>query len=996
MYIRILGVIVAGFTASLACGGCYDLQIECDTSQDCVADSRFGEGHICSYRQCIPAECSGEACDKSNVCGGSAELGEEPGASCGNCDDGYIACTDADSVECLWAGETNACGGCSTLAHDTGNTCGACGDGALVCDALTGRHRCADATPTNSCGGCSELAGLPLQPCTDALGVAGIWGCINSDEVACRGTGENPCSGDEALDEVIGAPCGTCTLGRWSCDPTTGGARCDESLVEANACGGCAPLAGVPGESCGECGVWRCDEDGNDRVVCADRPNACGGCDPLQGAPGVPCGDGNITFCAGADTLGCAPPPVNACGGDEGLSETPGTACGECGGGKNLCASPDLVVCVGDDRENACGGCELLIEEPGQSCAPGHRWTCDGSIGNVRCLPFDPTLCDAVSECVNGDACCPESCIGADSECVPSRVASVSASDGTDTEHVEVSWPDSGGADHYALLRDGELISEFASSPFSDTEASPGGITWSDISATPEHGSIALEVAGVTSQSGFEHTYKVVAINQAGAALVSPSDTGFRGVGDLSLAWEAAPSEGGPWEELPPGPTALHQPDNPGPWFYRARLSADGATATVTDTIEATMFVCGDGVQNGTEQGIDCGGPCTNSCGEVAFADEQVPPDVIRAWDWTWTPAWSGPDTSTPQFAIDSGPEGLAIDESTGELSWLTNSFDLGTHTVTITIDDAVTGTSDQIDVELLVRDSKIVHIDGQAAIMCAVDEVGRVFCWGDPFVYDLGVTNAVSPPFGDSIASLLNCDESTYAGTSNWPGACGALPFALDAVGVAVGGAHICVWSDDGQVECRGDETLGQLGSGPLVPGTEAFDISHRFVELSSAAIQVTAGLVHSCARTTNGQAQCWGAESALLSDGTTLQRLSGRQAEDGEIVELSFGDTEVIEIDAGTLHTCAMTSDDAVHCWGDNSFGKLGLARSDQPSQTMDATELPAVNLGVIPRSIAASQNSTCVGTTDGQLVCWGAFARGNFVGASVPYVGRRRTPR
>ena len=717
--------------------GCYDLQIECDTSQDCVADSRFGEGHICSYRQCIPAECSGDECDDSNVCGGNAELGGEPGASCGNCDDGYVACTGADSVECLWAGETNACGGCTPQAHDTGTACGACGDGALMCDALTGRHRCVDATPINSCGGCTELAGLPLQPCTDALGAAGIWGCISGEEVVCRGAGENPCGGDDALDEVIGAPCGTCTLGRWSCDPTTGGARCDESRVAANACGGCAPLAGVPGESCGECGVWRCDEGGNDRVICVDRPNACGGCDPLQGAPGLPCGEGNITFCASEDSLGCAPPPVNACGGSEELGAIVGSSCGECGGGTTLCAAPDVLVCVGDERENPCGGCELLIDEEHRVCAPGHHWACGETIGNVRCVPVQSAECDGVIACVDGDGCCPEGCIGADNECAPARPAGLSASDGTNTASVSVSWSAVSGAQRYALLRDGVLVSEYASAPFDDTAAEPGEIVWTAAEATPDHGFVSLALEGAQTVDGAVHTYKVAAINDAGISVISDADTGYRGVGSLSVQWEVAESDDGPWATVSGfGAEASHLPDTPGPWFYRAQLSAEGAEPRITESLEATMYTCSDGQINGSEAGVDCGGPCENSCGEVAFADPQTPEDVIRAVDWSWTPTFSAPAGADLAFAIDSGPDGLIINETSGELTWSTTSWDLGEHTVVLSVEDSVGGSSDQLIVELVVRDARIVDVDAGYAHTCAVDEIGRVFLLGGSWLF--------------------------------------------------------------------------------------------------------------------------------------------------------------------------------------------------------------------------------------------------------------------
>ncbi len=77
--------------------------------------------------------------------------------------------------------------------------------------------------------------------------------------------------------------------------------------------------------------------------------------------------------------------------------------------------------------------------------------------------------------------------------------------------------------------------------------------------------------------------------------------------------------------------------------------------------------------------------------------------------------------------------------------------------------------------------------------------------------------------------------------------------------------------------------------------------------------------GGVHTCALTTADAVKCWGSNTfGQLGDGTTTPRLSPTN-----VPELSSG---VAAVAAGISHTCAVTTADAVKCWGSNTFGQLG----------------------------------------------------------------------
>lgn len=97
---------------------------------------------------------------------------------------------------------------------------------------------------------------------------------------------------------------------------------------------------------------------------------------------------------------------------------------------------------------------------------------------------------------------------------------------------------------------------------------------------------------------------------------------------------------------------------------------------------------------------------------------------------------------------------------------------------------------------------------------------------------------------------------------------------------------------------------------------------------------------------------------------------------------VDLGSGLTAVA-VSAGGMHTCVITSERSVKCWGRNNHGQLGLGSTDSIGDTIGGMPPPTVNLGsrgnVANRAVAicSGQRFNCVITTSGDVRCWG---RGN----------------
>jgi alpha-tubulin suppressor-like RCC1 family protein len=79
-----------------------------------------------------------------------------------------------------------------------------------------------------------------------------------------------------------------------------------------------------------------------------------------------------------------------------------------------------------------------------------------------------------------------------------------------------------------------------------------------------------------------------------------------------------------------------------------------------------------------------------------------------------------------------------------------------------------------------------------------------------------------------------------------------------------------------------------------------------------------VTAGLFHTCAKTTANRAYCWGYNwDGQLGDGTRNQRLAPTTV---------LGGMYFSQLDAGAEHTCGRSAGGVAYCWGANGKGTLG----------------------------------------------------------------------
>jgi len=170
-------------------------------------------------------------------------------------------------------------------------------------------------------------------------------------------------------------------------------------------------------------------------------------------------------------------------------------------------------------------------------------------------------------------------------------------------------------------------------------------------------------------------------------------------------------------------------------------------------------------------------------------------------------------------------------------------------------------------------------------------------------------------------------------------------------AAGVSVGGQHTCGLTASGGVKCWGKNDFGQLGDGTFTNRSTPMDV----VGLSSGVSAIAAGYSHTCALTTDGGVKCWGNNNATPVD----------------VAGLTSG---VSAISAGFRHTCAVTTSGGVKCWGQNNYGQLGDGTTTSRFGPVDVVGLAS---GVT--ATAAGEFHTCALTTAGGVKCWGENGSG-----------------
>lgn len=208
----------------------------------------------------------------------------------------------------------------------------------------------------------------------------------------------------------------------------------------------------------------------------------------------------------------------------------------------------------------------------------------------------------------------------------------------------------------------------------------------------------------------------------------------------------------------------------------------------------------------------------------------------------------------------------------------------------------------------------------------------------------------------------------------------------------IAAGSHHACVRYGDGQIKCWGQNESGQLGLGDTrARGDVPADMGARlpFVDTGGRKVRALAlGSAHSCALTTEGDVLCWGAnDRGQLGQGDTLQRGDTKATMGSALAPVRLlGGAKADAILSGRRHVCVRTRNDRqVLCWGHNDHGQRGVAGTDPIGRDAKSLEgMGTTAFGPIDRFVLGSPHADATCTiTASELRCAGydyAGALGN----------------
>jgi alpha-tubulin suppressor-like RCC1 family protein len=279
----------------------------------------------------------------------------------------------------------------------------------------------------------------------------------------------------------------------------------------------------------------------------------------------------------------------------------------------------------------------------------------------------------------------------------------------------------------------------------------------------------------------------------------------------------------------------------------------------------------------------------------------------------------------------------------------------------------------------------------------CAVTSTGELFCFGANDLGQIGDGTTTTPrtspqavlltqpvaqsaTSGDHGCALTSAGELWCWGRNDAgqlgdgtqiarssPAPVANVPRAVTAVEIAAGGAHVCVRMSDGTARCWGENAKGQLGDGTTVKRATPAPIEG--LSRTAGLASIAAGPAHTCVVTGEGRVRCFGAG--------TNGELGAGVAEDSLLASNVLAIDRAIRVVAGENHTCALLANGQSRCWGSNADGRLGAGPVSD-----SATPLP-VSVGSFPLGqstrIATGRAHGCTVHPNGGASCWGSNSFG-----------------
>lgn len=277
---------------------------------------------------------------------------------------------------------------------------------------------------------------------------------------------------------------------------------------------------------------------------------------------------------------------------------------------------------------------------------------------------------------------------------------------------------------------------------------------------------------------------------------------------------------------------------------------------------------------------------------------------------------------------------------------------------------------------------SKVRSVSAGGFHTCAVieqlDGELAVKCFGDNLSGQLGL--GLHPGSRDKPTEFILVGDDQAETPSLLPTVeLGDIAKGATELKLSAGQYHTCVLvtpaSAGGRTEtkCWGSNGLrwGQLGMGNQTLtslGKERGDMGNNLhplkLPVATHGEQLSASYGHSCIRLNTSRITCWGwNEYAQLGVGDKSNRHSPAIVNNHDIAE-------VLEVQTGYTHTCALLKGGSTRCWGSNAHGQLGAGDNRQT----EAGEYTEADLSESASGLSLGAIFGCAVLKSGNVECWG----------------------
>ena len=309
---------------------------------------------------------------------------------------------------------------------------------------------------------------------------------------------------------------------------------------------------------------------------------------------------------------------------------------------------------------------------------------------------------------------------------------------------------------------------------------------------------------------------------------------------------------------------------------------------------------------------------------------------------------------------------------------------------------------------------ARFAEVAAGADASCGVVPAGRVLCWGAPLDtatarafwgerYTHAVTSPRPAPPTERALAIRLLRLPTLAADPVWSYACaivaaggarcwGAAEYGQQGVGVvgqgtqlpptalggpaplvdvALGYRHACGLAAGGVAHCWGLGALGHAQRNATCPYGGSRGTACQTVPAPVATAlrfaSIAPGGVHTCAVSLDGRLHCWGTGWAAGHPGGPFHEYATPTAIDT---------ATYATVTAGQAHACATTPAGELRCWGENDRGQLGRVVADSAAHARPTAVDPVEGAGAPLRVRGASAGTgfTCAVATDARVHCWG----------------------